>query len=157
MVAISIKLEFFPPYNYSAHKSALKMQFRAQKCPQNVIPRESAVFPQAALCPFSILGRTLVKITNRGSSHLLRRTINGSQLRLIFLHLLLPKVRILLVHLRWNSFVSFGLRPHQAFCTPLFPPNNPQKAIKWGSRLRWTCVTKMQKDQSRLTSVNGAP
>ena len=62
---------FFPPYNYSAHESALKMQFRAQKCPQNVIPRakvpskcnsarESALFPQAAPCPFSILGRTLL-------------------------------------------------------------------------------------------------
>ena len=44
--------------------------FRARKCPHNAIPRakvpsrcnsarESALFPQAAPCPFSILGRTL--------------------------------------------------------------------------------------------------
>ncbi len=30
--------------DYSAHESALKMQFRAQKCPQNVIPRAKVPF-----------------------------------------------------------------------------------------------------------------
>ena len=35
---------FFPPYDYSAHESALIMQFRAQKCPQDVIPRAKVPF-----------------------------------------------------------------------------------------------------------------
>ena len=35
---------FFPPYDYYAHESALKMQFHAQKCPQNVIPRAKVPF-----------------------------------------------------------------------------------------------------------------
>ena len=35
---------FFPPYDYSAHESALIMQFRAQKCPQDVIPHTKVPF-----------------------------------------------------------------------------------------------------------------
>ena len=35
---------FFPPYDYSVHESALKMQFRVQKCPQDVIPRVKVPF-----------------------------------------------------------------------------------------------------------------